>query len=100
MPAFAALEQRLASACMNTLANVSVVRGNGPAFEALLRTADQESWENAVIGTHTLRYSNSIALAAGDPLTIEVGIYAGTYTVHGIPMRFNGSDFKTSLVKQ
>ena len=54
MPAFAALEQRLASACMKSLANVSVVRGNGPAFEALLRTADQESWDNAVISTHSL----------------------------------------------
>lgn len=100
MPAFAALEQRLASACMKSLANVSVVRGNGPAFEALLRTADQESWDNAAISTHSLRYSNSIALAAGDALTVETGIYAGTYVVHGVPMRINGSDFKTALVKQ
>jgi len=75
---------------------------NGPEgeFQGFISTPEKDVFGVARTSTHLLRYQSSIALGAGDALVVPVGEYAGTYAVHGLPRRINGSEFEAELVKQ
>ncbi len=73
---------------------------SGTPFDALLRGADKDVFGDVRIGTHRLRYLQTVSLAPNDTITIATGLHAGTYTVHGLPQRINAAEFSAELVKQ
>lgn len=72
----------------------------GQPFAALLRSADRDVFDSGRAGTHSIRYLGAAAFVNGDVLTIASGPHAGTYAVHGLSKRLNGSEFQADLVKQ
>lgn len=61
----------------------------------LLKTADREEYEVAVISTHTLRYSVAVTLLVNDIVTID----NDDYRVIARPERINVRDVVAQLVK-
>jgi hypothetical protein len=65
-------------------------------FNAVLSPADQEAWDTARVGTHTLRYPTTAALTTGMLLTIA----GASYKVAAIPLRLNGNERIADLIIQ
>lgn len=80
---FAAIDAGIASATLGLLADVVAVRSDGLEFEAELDTADETTFDVLTAGSHVLEYAASVALSAGDALTIDGRLYK----VVGVPRR-------------